>query len=121
MSKPLSQPAVSRLANPLQEAAERDYEAGKTLLELERRQDDVLSQLDDLDQKLTSILRGLGVTMTADEPSDTAGIRLAVLGDDDEDGTSDAHFTADPDDDDAAVSHGDRTAFESAAARRRAA
>ena len=67
----------------MQQAAEREYEAGQTLLELERRQDDVLSQLDDLDQKLTSILRGLGVTMSDDDAAQPSlGIRLADLGDD---------------------------------------
>lgn len=40
-----------------------DSEPGQLLQDLERRQDDVLAQLDDLDAKLTAVLRGLGVTM----------------------------------------------------------
>jgi hypothetical protein len=66
------------------DAAERDLEAGQTLMELERRQDDVLSQLEDLDQKLTTILKGLGVTLFEDE-SEKPSIRLADLGGDDDD------------------------------------
>ena len=65
-------------------AAERDLEAGQILLQLERRQDDVLSQLDDLEQKLSSILRGLGVTLADDQQADIPAIRLADLGDEDE-------------------------------------
>jgi hypothetical protein len=56
---------------------------GATLLELERRQDDVLSQLDELDQKLTTLLRGLGVTFVEEEV-ETSTIRLASVGDDDD-------------------------------------
>lgn len=90
----MSQPAPSRFASEaknrirpsqlMADAAERDLEAGQTLMELERRQDDVLSQLEDLDQKLTSILKGLGVTLV-DEESEKPSIRLADLGGDDED------------------------------------
>lgn len=40
-----------------------DSEPGQLLQDLERRQDDVLAQLDDLDAKLTEVLRGLGVTL----------------------------------------------------------
>lgn len=40
-----------------------DSEPGQLLEDLERRQDDVLAQLDDLDAKLTEVLRGLGVTL----------------------------------------------------------
>lgn len=83
MSKPLSQLTSHHLPNPIQEAAERDREAGQTLLELERRQDDVLLQLEDLDQKLNSILRGLGVTIS-DEDLTHTDIRLAELGTDDD-------------------------------------
>ncbi len=45
-------------------------EAGQLLYELERRQDEVLSQLDDLDAKLNEVLRGLGVNI--DEEIDPA-------------------------------------------------
>ncbi len=36
-------------------------EPGQLLNELERRQDEVLSELDILDAKLSAVLRGLGV------------------------------------------------------------
>ncbi len=45
--------------------AHTESEPGQLLHELERRQDEVLTQLDDLDAKLTEVLKGLGVT--ADE------------------------------------------------------
>ncbi len=76
----LLQPMKPPLPTPIS-VAERDAEAGQMLLELERRQDDVLSQLDDLDQKLSSILRGLGVTIAADEEATNGMIRLAELDD----------------------------------------
>ncbi|TWT84025.1 hypothetical protein CA13_54990 [Planctomycetes bacterium CA13] len=37
-------------------------EPGQLLNDLERRQDDVLAQLDALDAQLTEVLKGLGVT-----------------------------------------------------------
>ena len=40
-----------------------ESEPGQLLYELERRQDEVLSQLDALDAKLTEVLTGLGVTL----------------------------------------------------------
>lgn len=40
-----------------------DDAPGQLLAELERRQDDVLSQLDDLENKLRDVLRGLNVEM----------------------------------------------------------
>jgi len=40
-----------------------DYEPGHLLDELERRQDEVLLELDALDAKLTEVLRGLGVSL----------------------------------------------------------
>lgn len=43
--------------------------SGNLLAELERRQDDVLKQLDELDQKLCVLLRGLGVTPVESEVS----------------------------------------------------
>lgn len=51
------------------------------LLELERRQNDVLFQLDELDKKLTSLLSGLGVTFVEEDEAANASIRLADLGD----------------------------------------
>jgi hypothetical protein len=43
-----------------------DGEAGTLLADLERRQDDVLAQLDALDRQLTGLLQGLGVTLVDD-------------------------------------------------------
>ena len=63
------------------EARARESETGATLLELERRQDDVLSQLDDLEQKLSSILIGLGVNLTENAEESSPSIRLADVGD----------------------------------------
>lgn len=49
---------------------QEESSAGALLADLERRQDEVLAQLEALDQQLTSILRGLGVTLLDDgEPS----------------------------------------------------
>lgn len=39
-------------------------EPGFLLADLERRQDEVLEQLDDLDSKLREVLKGLGVSGT---------------------------------------------------------
>lgn len=41
--------------------SQSDIEPGQLLYELEQRQDDVLQQLDDLDAKLSEVLKGLGV------------------------------------------------------------
>ncbi len=48
--------------SPTPTAQVSDQEPGQLLRDLERRQDDVLSQLDALDAKLNEVLRGLGVT-----------------------------------------------------------
>jgi hypothetical protein len=47
-----------------------ESEAGLLLADLERRQDDVLAQLDELDKRLCGILKGLGVTPVAEERGD---------------------------------------------------
>lgn len=47
-----------------------ESEAGLLLADLERRQDDVLAQLDELDKRLCGILKGLGVTPVAEEQGD---------------------------------------------------
>jgi hypothetical protein len=47
-----------------------EIEPGQLLSELERRQDEVLSELDALDAKLKEVLRGLGVSL--DNELDTA-------------------------------------------------
>ncbi|MCO8124868.1 hypothetical protein NHH03_24230 [Stieleria sp. TO1_6] len=57
-----------------------DREPGGLLEELERRQDDVLSQLDDLDAKLDEVLKGL-------EPQKVEGDADAELADHVEDNT----------------------------------
>ena len=44
-------------------------ESGSLLADLERRQDDVLAQLDALDRQLTDLLKGLGVTLVDDAES----------------------------------------------------
>lgn len=43
-----------------------EIEAGQLLYDLERRQDEVIAQLDDLDAKLNEVLRGLGVSLDDD-------------------------------------------------------
>ncbi len=43
-----------------------DLEPGQLLSELERRQDEVLHELDALDAKLKELLSGLGVTIDDD-------------------------------------------------------
>ncbi|WP_153557557.1 hypothetical protein [Roseimaritima sediminicola] len=59
-------------ATPASDAAELSTpepgtpEPGGLLRELERRQDDVLAQIDDLDAKVTALLSELGVTPSAD-------------------------------------------------------
>lgn len=56
-----------------------------SLAELERRQDDVLAQLDELDKKLTSLLTGLGVTLVDDEADAAPALRIAAFDDVDQD------------------------------------
>ena len=81
ISQPTNRPTTSQL---MLEARARESETGATLLELERRQDDVLSQLDDLEQKLSSLLMGLGVNLTENAEESSSSIRLADLGDESE-------------------------------------
>jgi hypothetical protein len=82
---PSSSPASERVdkIRLMLDAAEREEASGATLMELERRQDDVLSQLEELDQKLTTLLRGLGVTF-AEEEAEHSAIRLANVGEDED-------------------------------------
>jgi len=75
------------------DARARESETGETLQELERRQDDVLSQLEDLDLKLSSILRGLGVNLSENVAEESPSIRLADLADD---GEEDESFSGSP-------------------------
>ena len=58
-------------------------EAGTLLADLERRQDDVLAQLDALDRQLTGLLLGLGVTLVDD--AETASSKQAIDSGDDVD------------------------------------
>lgn len=81
------------IINELHEKSEQP-----SLIELERRQDDVLAQLDELDKKLTSILRGLGVTLVEDQEAKHASIRLAELDDSESDGAELEDRSADHDD-----------------------
>lgn len=58
---------IQRLSKQQQVA---ESEAGLLLADLERRQDDVLAQLDDLDKRLCGILKSLGVTPVAEDPGE---------------------------------------------------
>lgn len=49
--------------SPHPTSAVAEQEPGQLLKELERRQDEALEQLDDLDRKLKEVLAGLGVTL----------------------------------------------------------
>lgn len=62
---------IQRLTKQQQVA---ESEAGLLLADLERRQDDVLSQLDDLDKRLCGILKSLGVTPVAEEPGECVNL-----------------------------------------------
>ena len=48
--------------SPIPSPKTDDNEPGQLLNELERRQDDVLQQLDDLEAQLDQVLQGLGVS-----------------------------------------------------------
>lgn len=60
--------ALIQRVNTQHQVAESD--PGLLLADLERRQDDVLAQLDELDKRLCGILKGLGVTPVAEERGD---------------------------------------------------
>jgi len=60
------------------ESGSRD-EAGSLLADLERRQDDVLAQLDLLDRQVADLLRGLGVTLTEGEDENQQSSAFAEL------------------------------------------
>ncbi len=49
--------------SPTPTAHTSEMEPGQLLHELERRQDEVLMELDALDTKLTDVAKGLGVTL----------------------------------------------------------
>lgn len=57
-----------------------ESEPGGLLGELERRQDDVLNQLDDLDAKLNQVLKGLEPTSIR-RPTDTESDEIATEAD----------------------------------------
>lgn len=57
---------------PIPSQLSSDIEPGHLLSELERRQDDVLKQLDELENQLNEVLSGLGVSAVHDETLDVA-------------------------------------------------
>ncbi len=61
-----------------------EVDAVHSLAELERRQDDVLAQLDELDKKLSSLLTGLGVTLVDDVNDAAPALKIAAFDDDDQ-------------------------------------
>ncbi|TVQ02262.1 MAG: hypothetical protein EA381_03995 [Planctomycetaceae bacterium] len=84
-------------------------ESGNLLADLERRQNDVLQQLDELDLKLCEILKGLGVTPV--ESEGTSAGQTLTDSEDGEDGLdapqpSRISATVSRDTDDASVSAG---------------
>jgi len=58
--------------SPVPSSHTTDTEPGQLLNELERRQDDVLKQLDDLEDQLNEVLKGLGVSTDEDADLDLA-------------------------------------------------
>lgn len=62
--------------HPAPSDTNRENAAGSLLADLERRQDDVLLQLDELDRRLTEILKGLGVTLIDDQAANVADDRV---------------------------------------------
>lgn len=53
---------------PLSLSGPEEDAPGQLLADLERRQDDVLAQLDDLEAKLAEVLKGLNVEVLEDNP-----------------------------------------------------
>jgi hypothetical protein len=75
------------LTDPIAQTAEMvgtEEPVGNLLADLERRQDDVLAQLDDLDRRVSELLRGLGVTLIEDSEAvhfvDEAGEEVDASG-----------------------------------------
>jgi hypothetical protein len=58
--------------SPIPSSHTQDTEPGQLLNELERRQDDVLKQLDDLEDQLNEVLKGLGVAAEDEVKNDLA-------------------------------------------------
>ena len=50
-----------------QSAPAKTHRPGQLLADLEQRQDDVLTQLDELDSQLKEVLKGLGVSEESDD------------------------------------------------------
>ena len=65
-------PGKEALMAPIPSPQSRDFEPGQLLSDLERRQDDALKQLDDLENQLNEVLQGLGITALADDELDLA-------------------------------------------------
>ncbi|WP_145417598.1 hypothetical protein [Planctomycetes bacterium K23_9] len=59
-------------SSSLSSSAPSEIAPGQLLDELEQRQNDVLAQLDELDAKLTEVLKGLGATMDGEEKDSDA-------------------------------------------------
>lgn len=55
---------------PLSLSGPDDDAPGQLLADLERRQDDVLAQLDDLEAKLADVLKGLNVDVSEGETTE---------------------------------------------------
>ena len=58
--------------SPIPSPAANDSEPGQLLNELERRQDDALQQLDELESQLDEVLKGLGVSAEENAEQDLA-------------------------------------------------
>lgn len=58
--------------SPIPSSHSIDSEPGQLLNELERRQDDVLQQLDDLENQLNEVLQGLGVSVEEEPDQELA-------------------------------------------------
>ncbi len=58
--------------SPIPSPNAHETEPGQLLNELERRQDDVIQQLDDLESQLDEVLKGLGVSTDHEVDQDLA-------------------------------------------------
>ena len=65
------EPYETQPMSPTPTSHTSETEPGQLLVELEKRQDEVLEELDALDNKLQEVLKGLGVTLD-DEISEDA-------------------------------------------------
>lgn len=63
-------PQVDAVMPPIELSPPTDLEPGSLLSELESRQDDVIARLNDLENQLAEVLRGLGVEPVVDPDGD---------------------------------------------------